>query len=234
VRRGGGEAVATPADVTDSEQCRLAVERTVDEFGRLDVLLCSAGVSMRAYFEGSALSAMEEVMRVNFFGTLYATHHALPHVKAACGSLVAVSSLVGKRGCPTYSIYSASKSAVQGLYESLRQELKPAGVHVGILSPGHVETPLRHRVRGPDGNPWPAPPPTPFRVWPLSACVERIERLLLLRKAEEVLPAFVPPMLALEQLAGSWLGDRLIARRFAKAPLPLTPGPSSPRDTAAR
>jgi hypothetical protein len=89
-------------------------------------------------------------------------------------------------------------------------------------------------VRGPDGNPWPAPPPTPFHVWPLAACVERIERLLLWRKAEEVMPAFVPPMLALEQLTGPWLGDRLIARRFAKAPLPLTPDPSSTRDTAAR
>src|SRR5262245_28008483 len=101
VRRAGGTALVAPADVTDSEQCRLAVEKAVGAFGRLDVLICSAGVSMRAYFDGSSLGAMESVMRVNFFGTLYATHHALPHVKAARGSLVAVSSLVGKRGCPT-------------------------------------------------------------------------------------------------------------------------------------
>src|SRR5262249_9216587 len=80
------EAVAASAlvvrtDVTDEEQCRRAVEAAVDRFGRLDVLICSAGLSMRAYFEGSNLEALERVMRVNFFGTLYATYHALPHVK---------------------------------------------------------------------------------------------------------------------------------------------------------
>jgi NAD(P)-dependent dehydrogenase (short-subunit alcohol dehydrogenase family) len=235
IARSGGEALVAPADVTDPDQCRFAVDKTIEAFGKLDVLICSAGVSMRAHFEGSELPALEEVMRVNFFGTLYATHAALPHVKAAGGSLVAVSSLVGKRGCPTYSIYSASKAAVRGLYESLRQELKPDGVHVGILSPGHVATPLRDRVLGPDGKPWPVQPPAPFRVWPLAACVERLVRLITRRKAEEVMPAFVWPMLALEQITGPWLGDRLLARRFARAPLPeVTPAPSSPHGIAAR
>jgi NAD(P)-dependent dehydrogenase (short-subunit alcohol dehydrogenase family) len=220
ITRAGGQALVVPGDVTDAEQCRLAVERTVAHFGQLDILLCSAGVSMRANFEGSDLGAMESVMRVNFFGTLYPTHHALPHVKAARGSLIAVSSLVGKRGCPTYSIYGASKFAVQGLYESLRQELKPAGVHVGVVSPGHVGTPLRDRVLGPDGKPWPTQPPAPFRVWPVEACVDRIVRLLLKRRAEELFPAFVRPMLALEAIIGPWLGDRILGRRFARAPLP--------------
>src|SRR6516165_233004 len=77
----GGRALALPTDVTDAEQCRHAVEATVARFGRLDILVCSAGVSMRAYFAGSSLEALERVMRVNFFGTLYATFHALPHVK---------------------------------------------------------------------------------------------------------------------------------------------------------
>src|SRR5436305_20823 len=78
------------------EQCRRAVAATVERFGRLDVLLCSAGISMRAAFDGSDLDAMERVIRVNFHGTLYATYFALPHVKRARGSLVAVSSLTGK------------------------------------------------------------------------------------------------------------------------------------------
>ena len=66
--------------------------------GRLDVAICSAGLSMRAYFERSSLAAMERVVRVNFFGTLYVTHFALPHVVKTKGSLVAISSLTGKRG----------------------------------------------------------------------------------------------------------------------------------------
>jgi NAD(P)-dependent dehydrogenase (short-subunit alcohol dehydrogenase family) len=116
----GAQALTVPTDVTDAEQVRRAVEATVERFGGLDVLLCSAGLSMRCYFEGSSLEAMERVMRVNFFGTLYATHFALPHVKRRKGSLVAISSLTGKRGIPSYALYGASKFAIQGLYEALR------------------------------------------------------------------------------------------------------------------
>src|SRR5262245_32116428 len=89
IARAGGRALVVPADVTDSEQCRRAVKRTVEHHGRLDILLCSAGVSMRARFEDSDLAAMEAVMRANFYGTLYPTHHALPHIKSARGSLIA-------------------------------------------------------------------------------------------------------------------------------------------------
>ncbi len=212
--RLGTEALVLPTDVTDSEQCQRAVAGTVERFGRLDLLICSAGVSLRARFEQTDLAVMERVMRVNFFGTLYPTWHAVAHLKATRGSLVAVSSLVGKRGTPTYAIYGASKFAVQGLYESLRLELAPAGVHVGIVSPGHVGTPLRDRVLGPDGQPYATPPPAPFRVWPVEKCVDRIIRLIVERRPEALLPGFVGPLLALDQILGPWLGDRIITRRF--------------------
>src|SRR5262249_14006398 len=74
----GGQALAVPTDVTQPEDCRRAVEATVSQFGRLDILLCSAGLSMRTYFENSDLPAMEKVVRVNFLGTLYTTYFALP------------------------------------------------------------------------------------------------------------------------------------------------------------
>jgi NAD(P)-dependent dehydrogenase (short-subunit alcohol dehydrogenase family) len=210
----GGEALAVPTDVTDSEQVRRAVEATVARFGGLDVLLCSAGVSMRTYFEGSNLEAMERVMRVNFFGTLYATHFALPHVKPRRGSLVAISSLTGKRGVPSYALYGASKFAVQGLYEALRLELKRDGVHVGVVSPGFVDTPLRDSVLGPDGKPWPQPPPPPFRVWPVEKCVDRVVRLIVKRRAEALLPWWTAPLLTLDRVWGSWLGNLVLTRRF--------------------
>jgi NAD(P)-dependent dehydrogenase (short-subunit alcohol dehydrogenase family) len=210
----GSEALALPTDVTEADQVRLAVDATVERFGGLDILLCSAGLSMRAYFEGSSLEAMERVVRVNFLGTLYATHFALPHVKRRRGSLVAISSLTGKRGVPSYAVYGATKFAIHGLYESLRVELRRDGVHVGVVSPGFVDTPLRTNVLGPDGKPWPEPPPPPFRIWPVKKCVDRIVRLLVQRRAEALLPAFTGPLLGIEHYIGSWLGDAILAWRF--------------------
>jgi NAD(P)-dependent dehydrogenase (short-subunit alcohol dehydrogenase family) len=210
----GAEALAVPTDVTDPDQCRRAVETAVAHFGRLNILFCSAGISMRAYLAGSDLAALERVMRVNFFGTLYATYHALPHIKQTQGSLVAMSSLTGKRGIPSYAIYGASKFAVQGLYESLRLELSRDGVHVGIVAPGFVDTPLREQVLGPDGKPWLEPPPPPFRIWPVEKCVNRIVRLIVKRRAEVLIPWITRPLLFLDRIAGQWIGNTILKWKF--------------------
>jgi NAD(P)-dependent dehydrogenase (short-subunit alcohol dehydrogenase family) len=210
----GGTSLVLPTDVTLAEQCRHAVAETVSRFGKLDILLCSAGLSMRCHFDGSALEAMERVVRVNFFGTLYATHFALPHVKKTKGSLVAVSSLTGKRGIPSYALYGASKFAIQGLYEALQIELRGDGVHVGILSPAFVDTPLRTNVLGPDGKPWLEPPPPPFRIWPVEKCVDQIVRLIVKRRREALLPWFAGPLIGLDRLFGRRLGDRLLGWKF--------------------
>jgi short-subunit dehydrogenase len=152
---------------------------------------------------------------------LYATYHAVPHVIRSRGSLVAISSLTGKRGVPSYAVYGAAKSAVQRLYESLRLELAPAGVHVGVVSPGFVDTPLRDHVLGPDGKEWDHPPTPPFRIWPVEKCVDRIERLIVRRKRETLLPGFVRPLLGLDEAVGGWLGDWFLGGRFGG------PGPSA-------
>jgi NAD(P)-dependent dehydrogenase (short-subunit alcohol dehydrogenase family) len=169
---------------------------------------------MRTYFDGSDLAAMEHVIRVNFFGTLYATYFAIPHVKQTRGSLVAISSLTGRRGIPSYSVYGASKFAVQGLYDSLRLELGRDGVHVGVVSPGFVDTPLRIRVLGPNGTPWKDPPEPPFRVWPVDRCVDRVVRLIARRRKQALLPWFTGPLLALDQCLGNWIGDAVLAAKF--------------------
>jgi NAD(P)-dependent dehydrogenase (short-subunit alcohol dehydrogenase family) len=215
VKARGREALVVPTDVTDPEHCRHAVDATVERFGRLDILICSAGVSMRALFADSDLAVMERVIRTNFLGTMYTSYHAVPHITRSRGSLVAVSSLTGKRGVPSYAAYGAAKSAVQGLYESLRLELAPAGVHVGVVSPGFVDTPLREHVLGPDGKEWEQPPKPPFRVWPVEKCVDRIVRLIVRRQREVLLPGFVRPLLALDEAVGGWLGDWFLGGRFA-------------------
>jgi NAD(P)-dependent dehydrogenase (short-subunit alcohol dehydrogenase family) len=223
----GGRALVLPTDVTDAEQVAHSVEATAAHFGKIDVLVCSAGLSMRAYFAHSQLVAMERVMRVNFFGTLYATHFALPHIKKSRGSLVAISSLTGKRGIPSYSIYGASKFAIQGLYEALGIELARDGVHVGVVSPAFVDTPLRVNVLGPNGQPWPEPPPPPFRIWPVQKCVDRIVRLIVKRRRQALMPWFTGPLLILDEMLGRNIGNRILARSF---PPDTTPAPAHPAE----
>lgn len=210
----GSRAVVTPTDVAEAEQCRRAVDDTVAAFGRLDVVISCAGLSMRAYFDGSDLAAMEKVMRVNFFGTLYMTHFALPHLKKTKGSLVAVSSMAGKRATPAYALYGASKFAIHGFYEALNIELKHDGVHAGVVAPAFVDTPLRLRALGADGKPATERPPDQFRVWPVEKCVDCIVDLIVKRKREALLPWFAGPMLILDQMLGRRLGDRILDKRF--------------------
>ena len=213
----GGQARVVSTDVSEPAQCQRAVAAAIESFGGLDILLCSAGLSLRGYFEGTNLDVLERVMRVNFFGTLYCTHFALPHIKERRGSLVGISSLTGKRGIPSYALYGASKAAVSGLYESLRLELAPAGVHVGVLAPAYVDTPLRDNVLGPDGKPWPNQPSPPFRIWPVEKCVDRLVNLIVKRKSQALLPAFTGPLLVVDRMLGSCVGDALLRYNFPPA-----------------
>ena len=127
---------------------------------------------------------------------------------------MAVSSLTGQRGIPSYAIYGASKFAVQGLYDALRLELRRDGVHVGVVSPGFIDTPLRDRVLGPDGKVWAKPPDPPFRIWPVEKCVDRLVRLILRRKKKALLPAFTGPLLAVDRVLGEWIGDYILEWAF--------------------
>lgn len=144
--RHGCATLVVKTDVGIEQQCRQLVASTMDAYGRIDVLINNAGKSAQALFEEvENLAWYEELMRINFWGSLWCTHAALPHLKATRGKIVAVSSLAGLIGVPGRTAYSASKFAMGGFFESLRAEMKGAGVSVTVAYPGVVATQIRHR-----------------------------------------------------------------------------------------
>jgi short-subunit dehydrogenase len=140
-RAQGSRALAVPTDVTDQRQCARLVDQTIDEYGRLDMLINDAGISPSGRFDQPEnLTQFEKVMRVNYLGSVYCTFFALPHLKQTRGRIVAVASLSAVTGMPKLSAYVASKTAVVGFFESLRLEVEPFGVSVTVVYPSFVDT----------------------------------------------------------------------------------------------
>lgn len=149
-RELGGEAIVIPTDVTDKDQCRHLVEGAIEAFGGLDMLINNAGFSMHKLFEElEDLSVMEELMQVNYFGAVYCTHYALPHLTESRGRIVVVSSITGKAGIPTRTGYSASKHALHGFFDALRSEIKATGISVSLICPNFVDTHIRRHGEEP-------------------------------------------------------------------------------------
>lgn len=200
-----------PGDVSDPDFCAGAVERLVREQGGLDLLINNAGVSMNATFDQADLSVFRRMMEVNYFGALYLTRFALPHLERSSGGVVFISSVVGKRGFATRSGYSAAKFAVQGLFESLRVEWRERGVWVGLVAPGYTESEMREAALGPDGQPRRKTGMTVGRVMSAEDAAEAILEAAARRRREVVLTPEGKLMVWLNKLWPS-LADRVAAR----------------------
>lgn len=176
-RSHGSEVFVVPTDVSDAAQCRALVERSVERFGWLDVLVNNAGVSGHSLLEEVPVENLgwyEDLMRVNLWGSVWCTHAALPHLKASRGQVVAVSSLAGLVGLPGRTAYSASKFAMTGFFEALRAELKPAGVSVTTAFPGVVATKIRYRGYNAAGEPAGASGLKEDKAMPVDVCARLI------------------------------------------------------------
>lgn len=150
----GGQALAVPTDVADEAQCQALVARTIDSFGRLDMLVNNAGLAASALFdEFPDLTLFRLTMDVNFYGAVYCTYYALPHLKQSRGRIVAVSSLGGKSAIPYNTPYCASKYALHGFYDSLRMELHQSGVSATVVCPWWVATEFHTAQLNKDGVP---------------------------------------------------------------------------------
>lgn len=130
-------------DVKVEIDCKNLIEQTINKFGRIDVLINNAGVSMRSLFIDLDLSVIKELMDTNFWGCVYCSKYALPHIILSKGSIVGVSSVAGYIGLPARTGYSASKFAMHGFLNTLRIEMFPKSVHVMIACPSFTATNIR-------------------------------------------------------------------------------------------
>jgi short-subunit dehydrogenase len=137
----GGQALAMAADVTRAEDMDAFVARTVERFGRLDVMMCNAGFGIAGAIDDIAPDQMQKLMDINYTGTYHATRAALPLFRRQrSGHVIMVSSIVGKRGVPFMGAYAATKFAQVGLAECLRSELRGSGIHVSVVFPVSTES----------------------------------------------------------------------------------------------
>ena len=170
--------------------------------GPVELLVANAGVSVMTEVERFDAARVEDVMRVNFLGAVYAVEAVLPGMLArGHGHLVAVGSLTGYGGLPRTAAYSASKAALHRFFESLRVDLRGTGVAVTVITPGYVDTPLTsrnlHRM--------------PF----LLSEAEAVRRMMRAIRRRDRLAAFPFPLAALvrvAQILPSGIYDALASR----------------------
>ncbi len=211
-RSRGGRALVAPTDVSQESQCRSLIEQTVSAYGRIDTLVNNAGISMWTPFtEMQDLRPFEDIMRVNYFGSVYCTFYALPHLKQTRGRIVAVASLAGKSGIPTRSAYAASKHAMIGFFDTLRIELAGTGVSVTVACPDFVASEIRERAYGADGKPLGKSPVQETKVMTAETCASQIIAGAAARRRELIMSTRGKILLPFKFLLPS-LVDRMAAR----------------------
>lgn len=139
-------------DVSNENDCRRFIEKAIDNFGGIDVLINNAGISMRAELKDANVDVIRKVMDINFFGAVYCTHFAMKSIIERKGTIVGVSSIAGYRGLPGRSGYSASKFALQGWLEAIRTELLDSGVNVMWVCPGFTTSNIRNAALNSKGE----------------------------------------------------------------------------------
>ena len=157
IRADGGEIHAVPGDVTSPELRQKLIDTIQAEYGGLDILVNNAGAGAEGLFEDASPNRVRTIMEINFFAPVEMTRLALPHLRKGNRPIIVnVSSIVGLRGTPYNSEYTASKFAIQGFGESIRAELSKYPIDVLAVCPGTTKTEFFDSVIEQTGRPnWP-------------------------------------------------------------------------------
>ncbi|RAK00459.1 short-subunit dehydrogenase [Larkinella arboricola] len=213
--RSGIENVGIQADVSVEEDVRKLIDATIERYGRLDILINNAGITMRSMVLDMEPDVIRKVMDINFMGTVYATRYALPHILKTRGSIVGISSIAGYRGLPVRSGYSASKFAMNGFLEALRTELLNTGVHVLVACPGFTTSNIRYSALNSEGQVAGETVRDETQMMSAEECADHILKAVKRRKRDLILTAQGKLVVFLNKLFPAFT-DRMVYKTLAR------------------
>ncbi len=205
------------ADVSKEEDNKAMAEAAINHYGRIDILINNAGITMRALFEDCDLEVIKKVMDINFYGVLYATKYCLPEILKNEGSVVGLSSIAGFRGLPGRTGYSASKFALNGFLEVLRTEMLKRNVHILTAAPGFTASNIRKRSLVKDGSIQGESPRDEDNMMTAEECARHIYKAVVKRK--NIIVLTLQGKLAV--FLNKWLpglADKLVYKTMANEP----------------
>ena len=218
LEKNGISALAVQTDVTSENDCRVLIEKTIERFGRIDVLINNAGISMRALLIDLQLDVMRRVMDTNYWGTVYCTKFALPHLLETGGSLVGMISIGGYIGLPGRSAYSAAKFAIRGFLDSIRVENRKTGLHVLVVAPGFTTSNIRRAALLADGSAQGETPRDENHMMSAEEVASHVYKALLKRRRHLVLTFYQGKLTILVAKIFPKLVDSQVYKTFAKEP----------------
>jgi len=214
----GITALAVKTDVTSENDCHLLIEKTIEKFGRIDILINNAGISMRALLVDLQLDVMRKVMDTNYWGTVYCTKFALPYLLKTGGSLVGMISVGGYIGLPGRSAYSAAKFAIRGFLDSVRVENRKTGLHVLVVAPGFTTSNIRRAALLADGSPQGETPRDENHMMPAEEVASHVYKAVMKKKRRLVLTFYQGKLTVLVSKIFPNLVDRQVYKTFAEEP----------------
>ncbi len=217
LKNKGYDAFAVKTNVAIEQECQMLVKKTLEKYGKIDILLNNAGISMRALFKDVDLAVIKKLMDVNFWGAVYCTKYALPYILKSKGSIVGVTSIAGFHGLPGRSGYSASKFALHGFLETLRIENLKNGLHVLIAAPGFTESNVRKSALSADGTPQGESPLNEKKLMSAEKVAQQIAKGILKRKRNIIISFEGKISVLLQRVIPKSL-DRLFYNHLAKEP----------------
>lgn len=217
IKKRGGEAYSVKTDVKNIEDCKNLVDKTIEKYGKIDVLINNAGISMRANFEDLDLRVIKELMDTNFYGAVYCTKYALPYLLKQKGTIIAISSISGLTPLPGRTGYCASKYAMNGFFNTLRLENIKKGLNVLVVHPGFTSSNIRKAALNKLGVPQIETPRDEGKMMSASDVAQIITKATINRDKNLILTQQGKLTVLLHKIFPS-MTDRIILHEMAKEP----------------